>query len=432
MTTGRTRPRINPEVQGSITTIVVVGIGFLTSYLGYFIDISNGDTPPFSATELWIATFLGIVYLALSLVDHIYWQRRFGRWAEPITYAVLIVLVWIIQYLLAGSFAIWLISMPLVGSAAADLRRPWSWLIYLIILLSIFVPVGLRYNWTNAFFVTLTFSPAVIFVILFVQLARAAGEARLKAEQLTGQLEEANHQLRAYAIQAEELATTKERNRLAREIHDNLGHYLTVVNVQIRAAQALLRQEPDKAVAALEQAQQYTQEGLAAVRQSVSSLRESPLGDRPLVESLAALVEQSRASGIVTELEVRGAERPINPKIALTLFRAVQEGLTNVRRHARASRVDITLDYTSPSAITLVLQDNGVGAQLRENDSGFGLLGLRERAQQLGGRVLTDSAPGKGFKLVIEVPAEGSRQLAVGGGAEERGNRGEEFATDNL
>lgn len=424
MTTGKPRPRINPEGQGAIVTIVVISIGFLTSYLGYFANIREGNTPPFNATELWVATLLGVVYLALSLVDQTHWRRRFGRWAEPISYTILVALALTIQYLLAGSFAIWLIFMPLVGSAAADLRRPWSWLIYLIALLGVFLPIGLRLNdWGNALFATLTFSPAVVFVIIFVQLARAAGEAQQAAEQLTGQLEEANRQLRAYAIQAEELATTKERNRLAREIHDNLGHYLTVVNVQIRAAQALLRQDPDKAAAALEQAQQYTQEGLAAVRQSVSSLRESPLGDRPLVETLASLIEQSRASGIVTEFEVRGEERPLNPKIALSLFRAVQEGLTNVRRHARASRVDITIDYTNPQSVSMTMKDNGVGTKLSENGGGFGLLGLRERAQQLGGRVLLDSAPGKGFYLMLEIPTEEGRQLAAGRVAEEQRSR---------
>lgn len=405
MTATRVRLNIDLDRQGFIATSAVIGIGFIASFLGYFVDLRTGDTPPFTGTQLLIASLLGIVYLALSLVDETVWVQRFGRQARLVAFTTLILLALTIQTLLAGSFAIWLISMPLVGSAAVDLRRPWNWLVYLIVLLGVFLPIGLRFNdWNDAFFATLTFSPAIIFVIIFVQLAKAAGDAQREAEQLTGQLEAANHQLSAYAVQVEELATTKERNRLAREIHDNLGHYLTVVNVQIRAAQALLKQDADKAADALNKAQQYTQEGLAAVRQSVSSLRESPLGDRPLSETITTLVEQSRASGIVTEFEIRGTERPLTPQIALTLFRVAQEGLTNVRRHARASRVDLILDYMNPAMISITIQDNGVGTQINENGSGFGLLGLRERAQQLGGRVVTDSMLGKGFRLVIEVP----------------------------
>jgi signal transduction histidine kinase len=405
MSAGGTQLPIHLERQGLIVTSAVIGIGFIASYIGYFTDLRSGDIPPFTAMQLLIASFLGAIYLILSLVNETFWRQHFGRLATPVAFTVLILLAMGIQTLLAGSFAIWLISMPLVGSAASDLRRPWNWLVYLIVLLGIFIPIGLRFNnWGEAFFATLTFSPAIIFVVIFVQLARAAGDAQREAEQLSSQLEEANRQLRAYAVQAEELATTRERNRLAREIHDNLGHYLTVINVQIRAAQALLKQDAGKAADALDKAQQYTQEGLAAVRQSVSSLRESPLGDRPLSEALTSLVEQLQASGIVTAFEIRGIERPLTPKIALTLFRTAQEGLTNVRRHARASRVDIALDYANLSSVSLTLQDNGVGTQIGENGGGFGLLGLRERAQQLGGRILTDSAPGKGFKLLVEIP----------------------------
>lgn len=83
--------------------------------------------------------------------------------------------------------------------------------------------------------------------------------------------------------------------------------------------------------------------------------------------------------------------------------------MTNVRRHARASRVDITIDYTNSLLVSMTIKDNGVGSQLSENGSGFGLLGLRERAQQLGGRVQADSTPGKGFRLAIEIPTEDSK-----------------------
>jgi signal transduction histidine kinase len=412
-------PVVAPTGQAFIATTSVVVIGFLAAYIEYFIEQRNGETSSYTLTHLLIASLLGVFYLFINLVEVEYWQQRFGRWAYPPVFITAIALAVTIQYLLAGSFAIWLVSMPLVGTAASDLQRPWSWLVYLVVLLGILVPIGLRFNdWNSAFFATLTFSPAILFVIIFVQLARSAGEAQQRAEQLTAQLEEANRQLSAYAVQAEELAITKERNRLAREIHDNLGHYLTVINVQIRAAHALLQnnnpQKLDKANEALEKAQQYTQEGLTAVRQSVSSLRDSPLGERPLSETIAALVEQSRASGIVTEFEVRGVERPLASKVALTLFRAAQEGMTNVRRHARASRIDLTIDYTNESSVCLTLRDNGVGSHIKgetssvlsKDGTGFGLLGIYERAQLLGGRVQIESNPGKGFMLVVEIPVE--------------------------
>jgi signal transduction histidine kinase len=99
---------------------------------------------------------------------------------------------------------------------------------------------------------------------------------------------------------------------------------------------------------------------------------------------------------------VHGQPRPAGPKEELTLFRAAQEGLTNVRKHARASQVMLTLDYEAPGRVVLTVQDNGIGAAQAEG--GFGLLGLRERVQLLGGDIHIDTAPGRGLSLSVAVP----------------------------
>ena len=149
-------------------------------------------------------------------------------------------------------------------------------------------------------------------------------------------------------------------------------------------------------------AQSLTQEGLADVRRSVAALRAGPTGSRPLPAAVADLADESRAAGIVTTLDVRGAPRSLTPQAELALYRAAQEALTNVRKHARASRADLTLDYAAADRVRLVIQDNGVGAG--EPDGGFGLLGLRERVQLVGGSVSLHSAPGEGFRLEVEAP----------------------------
>ncbi|MCA9991348.1 MAG: hypothetical protein KDE29_10125, partial [Anaerolineales bacterium] len=97
-----------------------------------------------------------------------------------------------------------------------------------------------------------------------------------------------------------------------------------------------------------------------------------------------------------------GRPRPAGTKEELTLFRVAQEGLTNVRKHARASRVTLTLDYETPGRVVLTVQDNGIGAA--QVDGGFGLLGLRERVQLLGGDIHIDTAPGRGLSLSVAVP----------------------------
>ncbi|MCB9442605.1 MAG: sensor histidine kinase, partial [Ardenticatenaceae bacterium] len=153
----------------------------------------------------------------------------------------------------------------------------------------------------------------------------------------------------------------------------------------------------------LEKAQTLTKEGLTAVRQSVAALRESPTDNRTLCDAIMALVQETRSSGMVAEFELIGTRRSLDPQTKLTLYRVAQEALTNVRKHAHASRVDVALDYSLPQTVRLSVKDNGVGKPAAAGD-GFGLIGMRERVQLLGGRLTIESAAGKGLRLETAVP----------------------------
>jgi len=395
--------RPNIRHAGNTATIVVVVVAFVVAFVVYLTERGTGGESPFSLSSLVVATVLGVIYLAL-LISVPSTAPPLSRGQKSALFVALIGLMLAIEFLLAGAYTIWLISMPLVAAATTDLPRGPRWLIYLLALLGVAVPNYLYYgNWQATFSYVLTYFTAFVFVIAFVRLTDAAERAQRQAEALAGELADANNRLAAFAVQAEELATTQERNRLAREIHDNLGHYLTVVHVQINAARALLSQDPARADASLDKAARLSQEGLAAVRQSVSTLRDSPLGRRTLPEAVAALAAETQAAGIIAELRVSGPPRPLDPRAELTLYRAAQEGLTNVRKHARASRVDLTLNYGDPAAVTLTIRDNGLGP-VAADEVGFGLLGLEERARQLGGRLAIDAAPGAGYGLIITLP----------------------------
>ena len=138
------------------------------------------------------------------------------------------------------------------------------------------------------------------------------------------------------------------------------------------------------------------------VRRSVAALHALPTENRPLAEALAGLAEECRASGIAIDLTISGTPRQIGPQAELTLYRAAQEGLTNVRKHAQAERATVALDYGADNLVRVVIEDDGVGAN--DANSGFGLLGVRERAQILGGAVRTTTSRGRGFKLEVELP----------------------------
>jgi signal transduction histidine kinase len=242
---------------------------------------------------------------------------------------------------------------------------------------------------------------SVVFVLVVSRIVLMQRRARAQVESLARELAEANEQLRAQAAEVEDLATTRERNRIARDIHDGLGHYLTVVHVQLEAAQTLLTRDPRASREAVLKAQELTREGLAEVRRSVALLRGSR-PQRPLVAAIEKLADECSADGIETALKLSGTPRPLPEPVEITLYRAAQEALTNVRRHARASRLTIELAFAASDGIRLRVEDDGVGAD--GVGPGFGLLGLRERAESVGGKIAVRSSRGRGFTLEVELP----------------------------
>lgn len=301
-----------------------------------------------------------------------------------------------------GSLA-WLVLLPPVAHSAILLSRSGIALVSVASVCIFVANVAARQGWSYAGSASVAFSFAVCFTLIFTLLAVSAERSRAKVQTLADELSDANRKLREYAVAAEELAATRERNRLAREIHDSLGHYLTVVNVQIEAARAMQPHDEARARDALTKAQSLTQEGLREIRRSVSALRASPLENKSVPAALADIVAESRAAGVNAHLEISGVPRSLSPAAELTLYRAAQEGLTNVRKHASCSRATLTLNFSSPAAVRLTVCDDGAGVAGNPG-RGFGLMGLQERAQLVGGQLRSQSTAGHGFTLEVEVP----------------------------
>jgi signal transduction histidine kinase len=217
-------------------------------------------------------------------------------------------------------------------------------------------------------------------------------------------LKAANAELAAHALQAEELAAARERSRMAREIHDLIGHHLTVVRVQLEAALSLHASNPCKALEAVRNARECAGEGLREIRNSVESLRAGPLENRSLCEALLSLVTESERAGQRVHLVVEGSERPVSPATALTVYRAAQEALTNARKHVPNARVTLELAFTSRNEVILKVSDDGPGPP--ENFTpGFGLTGLHERTALIGGSLVLKKDSNAGFSFALTLPA---------------------------
>ncbi len=249
----------------------------------------------------------------------------------------------------------------------------------------------------------------LIFAITVAQAFLRERSSRANAERFLNELEESHRQLRAYSEQVAELATTKERNRLARDIHDTLGHYLTVINVQLEKALAFRDKNPQEAEQAVSDAKRFASEALRDVRRSVSALHN--IQDvQALVPSIADLVGYMHSEQRQIKLNIEGREADFSQQARLALYRSVQEGLTNVQKHAHATHVTIDLRYNDDEA-TLALRDNGGGfdptilQQLQPGrEGGYGLQGLQERLQLVGGGMRIESSPGHGTCLHVRVP----------------------------
>jgi signal transduction histidine kinase len=231
-----------------------------------------------------------------------------------------------------------------------------------------------------------------------------ADAARRESQALLAELQKAHRQLQDYAMRVEELAVVDERDRLAREMHDTLGHRLTVAAVQLEGAQRLIPQDPERAAGMVGVVREQVSEALSELRRTVATLRAPVEEDLHLRQALRRLAKHyEQATGTTVHLMLP-EQRPELPDVQrLALYRAAQEALTNAQRHARAR--DVWLQLTQHDAmIALMVGDNGIGLQIDGGSSGFGLRGLRERAAQLGGEFFLEPRPGGGTQLHFRLP----------------------------
>ncbi|GLV59977.1 hypothetical protein KDH_68000 [Dictyobacter sp. S3.2.2.5] len=221
------------------------------------------------------------------------------------------------------------------------------------------------------------------------------------------ELEAAHAQLQEYSDQVEELSVIRERNRIAREIHDTLGHALTLLAVQLETATQLEARGDPRLREELLLARQVAKSCLTDVRHSVEALRPDETESGSLQEQLRRLVAEFEATSHQTRisLDLEEATHPLHPELSLALYRCAQEALTNIRKHAQATKVLLHLS-TGDDQVELTILDNGKGTSpYREHEaSGFGLPGMRERVALLNGTLRAGPDRGHGWRVEVVIP----------------------------
>lgn len=240
----------------------------------------------------------------------------------------------------------------------------------------------------------------VLFVLYLVLLVQSKHHEKERIASLNRQLEEANVRLRAYAIEAERTAETRERNRLAREIHDTLGHTLTGIVAGLDACIVLVDSVPEAAKKQLEKIRATAQHGIVDVRRSVKKLRPDDLEKMPLQQAVRKVIaEFAASSGVDIHLVELGWPEKLREDEEEVIYRIVQEGITNARRHGKATKVTVTCGL-EPGRFYIIIADNGEGCAKPQH--GFGLRHMEERLALLHGRLRYWSD--KGFTLEATIP----------------------------
>jgi signal transduction histidine kinase len=238
---------------------------------------------------------------------------------------------------------------------------------------------------------------------LFIYHATRASAERGR---LIAQLEQAQRALEQARARDMELAALRERERIARDMHDELGHTLVALSVQLEALQRLLKVDPERAWLQIEAMKQQTRESMAALRRTLAGLRAPQLGGQALSQALrqccAALAERA---GLSVVCRVDDGVDHLSPALAEVVWAVAQEMLANVERHAKARHVTLEC-LAQPDGLCLRVSDDGVGCdpQALERPGHYGMRGMRERVTGVGGALRVQAAPGAGMTVEATFP----------------------------
>ena len=249
----------------------------------------------------------------------------------------------------------------------------------------------------------LLFSLTLVFALLLINALLAERQSREQLEIAHQQLEITNQQLCQYALRIEDQATLQERNRIAREIHDGLGHTLVAQTIQINNTLLFWESNNHKALTFLKQAKELGAEALLEIRRSLSVLRSNPLQGQSLKSAIEKLLTDfQQITGIEPDCKI-DLPYTLPTELNTALYRIVQESLTNICKHAQATSVTVGL-LAEAGMIHLSIEDNGKGFNPTQNTTGFGLQGMRERAVALGAQLNLHSQLGTGCCISVSLP----------------------------
>lgn len=300
-------------------------------------------------------------------------------------------------YLSTSEIALRLYLVPLLMIGYFAHKQTDRWIVPLAIAVLPGIS-GFIYGWSWEILISM------IDILLFYGLGRGFNHilhANFKMQKLVDEIERKNKLLSQYASQIEKLTLTEERNRMARDLHDTVGHTFTSIIIGMDATLYLMDSAPLEAKNNLRELLAVTRKGLDDVRRNIHQI--APDDDHKLLSQAceAVIKEFKEHTGTKVHFTKAGREIPVSELVKFTLIRCLQESLTNAKRHGKADKITIQLTYDETS-IELKAADDGKGAE--NIKQGFGLNAMKSRLENIQGQLWILSLPGKGTTVICTVP----------------------------
>jgi signal transduction histidine kinase len=364
--------------------------------------------------------YILLAAVALICLGLSYWtwlQQRLGRTFLPIIITIITVMPMFITWEIIRLFprtpmldpqsaVLRLIPFLLVGFLLVAWQYKWYYMLLIILGITL-LNLGIIWSFPSREpspfrgGLTTTLIQTVVFLAVGFSISYLMN--RLKKQQRS--LEEANRNLSHYASTLDQLATTRERNRLARELHDTVAHTLSGLSVQLETIKAYWDVDPKMARESLERSSKIAHSGLDETRRALKALRVSPLDDLGLVQALNMMAKDSTSrANIALDLSITPDLPVLSPDIEQCIYRIAQEAITNSVNHSQGKQLTVKLEYQEEH-VKLLVQDDGIGfdSEKSSDPNHFGLTGMRERAQLIGGELNIVSKPGAGTQIQLVI-----------------------------
>ncbi len=360
----------------------------------------------------------GIALLCLGLAYWRWLQARLRRAFIPLIVAIVTVMPLVVNHLVGLLFPLGprfttpessiLAVFPFLFIGLLLVAWQYKWPYILLVILGI-TGVNLGIVWSYAppgtppfwGWSVITLIQTVIFLAVGFSISYLM--SRLRRQQQS--LEDANIRLTHYASTLEQLATTRERNRLARELHDTLAHTLSGLSVQLETVKAYWDVDTEAARSLLDKSLAAAHSGLKETRRALQALRASPLDDLGLALAVTAMAKDAaERANLALELSVTDELPVLSPDVEQCIYRVAQEAIANVVSHAGAKKLMAKLEFAG-GKVVLIVKDDGAGFDMEKVDKAthFGLTGMREHAQLIGGKLNITSQPGAGTTIRLAV-----------------------------